>query len=52
MGDGTAPARAKITAAGYTILADVGDPPGDFVAGNPDNPDRQFLLPNPFYRLQ
>lgn len=49
--DVKAPARAKIVADGYTILANVGDQPSDLAGGNPDDPDRQFLLPNPFYRV-
>jgi len=49
--DVKAPARAKIAAEGYTILANVGDQPSDLAGGNPDDPDRQFLLPNPFYRV-
>ena len=49
--DVKAPARAKITADGYTILANVGDQPSDLAGGNPDDPNRQFLLPNPFYRV-
>jgi len=49
--DVKAPARAKIVAEGYTILANVGDQPSDLAGGNPDDPNRQFLLPNPFYRV-
>ena len=49
--DVKAPWRAKIAADGYTILANVGDQPSDLAKGNPDDPARQFLLPNPFYRV-
>ena len=43
--------RAKIAADGYTIIANMGDQPSDLAGGNPDDPARQFLLPNPFYRI-
>ena len=43
--------RAKIAAMGYTIIANMGDQPSDLAGGNPDDPARQFLLPNPFYRI-
>lgn len=46
-----APQRAMIAAQGYTIIANMGDQPSDLAGGNPDDPDRQFLLPNPFYRV-
>ena len=46
-----APERAKITAAGYTIIANMGDQPSDLAGGNPADPEEQFLLPNPFYRI-
>jgi len=49
--DFKAPQRAKIAAAGYTIIANVGDQPSDLAGGNPDDPARQFLLPDPFYRV-
>lgn len=49
--DFKAPARAKIAAAGYTIIANMGDQPSDLAGGNPDDKERQFLLPNPFYRI-
>ncbi len=49
--DFKAPERAKITAAGYTIIANMGDQPSDLAGGNPDDRARQFLLPNPFYRI-
>lgn len=41
-------ARAKIEAAGYTIIANVGDQPSDLAGGHAE---RTFLLPNPFYRI-
>jgi acid phosphatase len=46
--DYKAPERAKIAAAGYTILANVGDQPSDLAGGYAE---RAFLLPNPFYRI-
>jgi predicted secreted acid phosphatase len=49
--DYKAPERAKIVAAGYTIIANMGDQPSDLAGGNPDDRARQFLLPNPFYRI-
>ncbi len=49
--DFKAPARAKIAAAGYTIIVNVGDQPSDLAGGIPDDRARQFLLPNPFYRI-
>lgn len=49
--DFKAPQRAKIAAAGYTIIANMGDQPSDLARGNPDDSARQFLLPNPFYRI-
>ncbi len=49
--DFKAPERAKIAAAGYTIIANMGDQPSDLAGGNPDDGAAQFLLPNPFYRL-
>lgn len=49
--DFKAPERAKIAAAGYTIIANMGDQPSDLAGGNPDDRARQFLLPNPFYRI-
>jgi len=47
-----APQRARIAAAGYTIIANMGDQPSDLAGGNPDDHARQFLLPNPFYRIR
>jgi predicted secreted acid phosphatase len=49
--DYKAPERAKIAAAGYKIIANMGDQPSDLAGGNPDDRARQFLLPNPFYRI-
>ncbi len=49
--DVKAPIRAAIVKEGYTIIANMGDQPSDLAGGNPDDPDRQFLLPNPFYRV-
>jgi predicted secreted acid phosphatase len=43
-----APQRAAIEAAGYTIVANVGDQPSDLAGGHAE---RSFLLPNPFYRI-
>jgi len=40
--------RARIEAAGYTIIANVGDQPSDLAGGHAE---RSFLLPNPFYRI-
>jgi predicted secreted acid phosphatase len=49
--DYKAPERAKIAAAGYTIIANMGDQPSDLAGGHPDERAGQFLLPNPFYRI-
>ncbi|MEA1831711.1 HAD family acid phosphatase [Methylobacterium durans] len=46
--DFKAPRRAAIEAAGYTIIANVGDQPSDLAGGHAE---RAFLLPNPFYRI-
>jgi acid phosphatase len=46
--DYKAPERAKIEAAGYTIIANMGDQPSDLAGGHAE---RTFLLPNPFYRI-
>lgn len=43
-----APERAKIEAAGYTILVDIGDQQSDLAGGHAE---RTFLLPNPFYLI-
>jgi HAD superfamily, subfamily IIIB (Acid phosphatase) len=43
-----APLRAEIEAAGYTIIANIGDQPSDLEGGHAE---RTFLLPNPFYRI-
>ncbi|TDR92904.1 HAD family acid phosphatase [Enterovirga rhinocerotis] len=43
-----APLRAAIEAAGYRIIANVGDQPSDLEGGHAE---RAFLLPNPFYRI-
>ncbi|CAN7688706.1 HAD family acid phosphatase [Mesorhizobium sp. LjRoot246] len=42
------PVRAEIEAAGYTIIANIGDQPSDLFGGHAQ---RLFLLPNPFYRV-
>ncbi len=49
--DYKAPERAKIAAAGYTIIANMGDQPSDLAGDNPSDRARQFLLPNPYYRI-
>jgi predicted secreted acid phosphatase len=46
--DYKAPIRAEIEAAGYTIIANIGDQPSDLLGGYAE---RIFLLPNPFYRV-
>ena len=46
--DFKAPIRAKIEQAGYTIVANVGDQPSDLEGGHAN---KQFLLPDPFYRI-
>ncbi|MGE0257184.1 MAG: HAD family acid phosphatase [Alphaproteobacteria bacterium] len=46
--DFKAPVRAAIEAAGYTIVANMGDQPSDLAGGHAE---RAFLLPNPFYRI-
>jgi predicted secreted acid phosphatase len=46
--DFKAPVRAAIEAAGYTIVANIGDQPSDLAGGHAD---RAFLLTNPFYRI-
>lgn len=46
--DFKAPERAKITAQGFTIIANVGDQPSDLAGGYAE---RTFLVPNPFYRI-
>ena len=46
--DFKAPVRAEIAAAGFTIVANVGDQPSDLAGGYAE---RTFLLPNPFYRI-
>ncbi|CAI9119736.1 HAD family acid phosphatase [Brytella acorum] len=43
-----APARARIEAEGYRIIANIGDQPSDLDGGHAE---RTFLLPNPFYRV-
>lgn len=40
--------RKKIEAAGYRIVATIGDQPSDLAGGHAE---RGFLLPNPFYRV-
>jgi acid phosphatase len=42
------PIRAEIERAGYTIIANMGDQPSDLLGGHAE---RNFLLPNPFYRV-
>jgi len=42
------PARAKIEAEGYTIIANVGDQPSDLAGGHAE---RTYLVPDPFYRI-
>ena len=44
-----APQRAKIESKGYTIIANIGDQPSDLKGGGAAEKD--FLLPNPFYRI-
>ena len=46
--DFKAPVRASIEAAGYTIIANMGDQPSDLAGGHAEE---TFLLPNPFYRI-
>jgi predicted secreted acid phosphatase len=46
--DFKAPVRAAIEAAGYTIIANMGDQPSDLAGGHAE---KAFLLPNPFYRI-
>jgi predicted secreted acid phosphatase len=46
--DFKAPVRAAIEAAGYAIVANVGDQPSDLAGGHAE---KVFLLPNPFYRI-
>jgi len=46
--DFKAPRRAGIEAAGYTIIANIGDQPSDLFGGHAE---RAFQLPNPFYRI-
>jgi len=48
MADFKAPVRASIEAAGYTIIANMGDQPSDLAGGHAE---RTFLLPNPYYRI-
>jgi acid phosphatase len=46
--DFKAPRRAAIEAAGYTVIANMGDQLSDLAGGNALH---TFLLPNPFYRI-
>ncbi len=46
--DFKAPLRAEIERAGFTIVANVGDQPSDLRGGHAE---KEFLLPNPFYRV-
>jgi predicted secreted acid phosphatase len=43
-----APVRAAIEAAGYTIIANMGDQPSDLAGGHAE---KAFRVPNPFYRI-
>jgi len=43
------PVRAQIEQLGYQIIANVGDQPSDLHGGHAE---RDFLLPNPFYRVK
>jgi predicted secreted acid phosphatase len=47
--DFKAPIRAQIEQLGYRIIANVGDQPSDLAGGHAE---REFLLPNPFYRVK
>jgi acid phosphatase len=47
--DFKAPERAKIAAAGFTIIANIGDQPSDLAGGYAE---RTFLVPDPFYRIR
>jgi hypothetical protein len=46
--DFKAPIRADIERLGYTIIANIGDQPSDLLGGHSE---RDFLLPDPFYRV-
>jgi hypothetical protein len=46
--DFKAPVRARIESEGYTIIANMGDQPSDLTGGHAE---KQFLLPDPFYRV-
>jgi predicted secreted acid phosphatase len=46
--DFKAPIRAEIERLGYTIIANMGDQPSDLLGGHAE---RDFLLPDPFYRV-
>jgi predicted secreted acid phosphatase len=46
--DFKAPIRAEIERVGYTIIANMGDQPSDLLGGHAE---RDFLLPDPFYRV-
>jgi hypothetical protein len=43
------PVRQEIEAAGFTIIANIGDQPSDILGGHAE---RIYLLPNPFYRVR
>ena len=43
------PVRQGIEAAGFTIIANIGDQPSDILGGHAE---RIYLLPNPFYRVR
>jgi predicted secreted acid phosphatase len=46
--DFKAPIRAEIERAGYTIIENMGDQPSDLLGGHAE---KEFLLPDPFYRV-
>jgi hypothetical protein len=43
------PVRVQIERLGYTIIANLGDQPSDLLGGHTE---KQFLLPDPFYRVR
>ena len=43
------PVRQEIEAAGFTIIANIGDQPSDILGGHAE---RIYLIPNPFYRVR
>ena len=46
--DFKAPVRARIEQAGFRIIANMGDQPSDLLGGHAE---KEFLLPDPFYRV-